>query len=71
MRLDRDSLLALRALRDCVVVRARWSDPGFQTLRALRLASYVPIPRTDLADHRLTQAGHDAARDLLKGETDV
>lgn len=61
-----EPLLALRALRDCRVVRATWSHPGYRELRHRGLATFAVIPgKADHIDHRLTQRGVIVANAVL------
>lgn len=57
---------ALRALRDCGVVRAPWTHPGYRMLRDHRLASFTAVIGTNLAVHRLNDRGREMARSLFK-----
>lgn len=57
-----EAKLALRALRDCGVIRARWDHPGYRALRYHRFASYTPHPEG--FDYRLTPRGHAEAEKL-------
>lgn len=55
--------LALRALRDCVVVRARWDHPGYREVRQARLAVMRHAEGNDW-DFRLTERGRRSAEQL-------
>jgi hypothetical protein len=61
-------MLALRALRDCRVIRARFTHPGYRQLWANYEAEFVGGDRFSRGDHgnfRLTERGLAAAA-LLK-----
>jgi hypothetical protein len=65
------SLAALRALRDCGVVRARLQHPGFSSLFALGLAKMRPFPQHEGDQHprrdfMLTTRGKAVANAVLK-----
>lgn len=60
---DRDRLLALRQLRDCGVVRARWDHPGLSALYRSNDAEARPVPPDmRVVDYRLTARGRHAAQ---------
>jgi hypothetical protein len=56
---------ALRALRDCRVIRARVGHPGYGKLFDQRLANATRVANADhLLDYNLTPAGYAAAQGL-------
>lgn len=59
-----EAKLALRALRDCRVIRASWNCPGYSALRYHRLA--VCTPAGVNFDYRLTPRGAAKAKEMFR-----
>lgn len=55
-----EAILALIALRDCTVVRARWDHPAYRELRQARLCTMQWAAGNDW-DFRLTERGRQLA----------
>lgn len=62
--IDAPTRAALRALRDCTVVRAGYDHPGYRSLRFLRLA--VCEPAGAEWDYRLTPRGVQLAKETFR-----
>ena len=63
-------LIALRALRDCGLIRARLFDPGFAGLAARQLVDARPFPQHENDPHprrdfRLNDRGRIVAAAIL------
>ncbi len=58
---------ALRALRDCGVIRAKRDHPGFKELWTDFLADIHPAPGSDdYWDYRLTESGKSEAAKIAR-----
>jgi hypothetical protein len=60
--MDHHELAALRALRDCGVIRASGFHPGYAGLRGKGMAFGTPTLAPDKRDYRLTSKGREIVK---------
>lgn len=62
MRVDAETLAALRALRDCRVIRSTFTHPGYRNLRHMGLADFTV--QDGKPNHFLTERGRIVALNI-------